>query len=247
MSSRIRIFSLFTLLVFTWSCKKENWCDCVKSTGKDETTTRDVQGFTCINLEDKIDMYIKQGPNFEVKVQAGEHLQKLIKTELDGETLKVVNNNKCNFVRGYKHKITVYVTAPRFKFIDHNGVGTIWTDGTIVQDTIGCKTHSSGDIHLNVNSKVMLCSTHGNGDIYLAGVTDNLQNDYTGTNFLYAKDLKVNSFIYLHSVSLGHAYVNAPPSGNMDIRIEQSGNVYYTGSPSAIQLTRTGKGQLIKD
>jgi hypothetical protein len=243
----ILIYAVLTLLLGTWSCKKENWCDCVKTTGSDETTVRGISGFTCIRLDDKIDLYIKQGPEFDVRVEAGKNLQKLIKTELDGETLKVVNNNKCNWVRGYKHKIVVYVTAPYFKHIDHEGVGTVYTDGTIVQDTISCKTHSSGDIHLDVRCSTVLCSAHGDGDIYVSGITDGLEDDYTGTNFLYAKDLKVNHHLYLHSVSLGHAYVNAPAGGIMDIRLEKSGNVYYSGTPGSINYVATGKGQLIQD
>ena len=106
------------LIVFN-SCKKESRCDCVKSTGKTNVIYRDLSGFNCIFIADKMDLYITQGPIFEVKVEAGANLQKLIKTELAGETLKVFNNNRCNFVRGYKHVIKIYVTAPNFKYIQH--------------------------------------------------------------------------------------------------------------------------------
>ncbi len=234
------------LCFISYSCKKENMCDCVKTTGKIVTQTRAVSGFTCIHLEDKIDLYMSQGPAFDLKVEAGEHLQSLIKTELDGETLKVVNHNRCNWVRGYKHPIKVYVTAPYYKYIGNWGVGNIETSGIIAQDTIRCKTYSSGDIHLSLSCKAIFCSTHGNGDIYLQGTTDELQNDYVGTNFLYASNLEVNNYIYLHSASIGNAYINAPYNGLMDIRLETSGNVYYSGNPSTINLTRDGKGELIR-
>lgn len=222
-------------------------CDCVKTTGSIVTEKRDVPNFSCVYVEDKIDVYVYQGPVCDVQVEAGEHLQSLIKTEVDGETLKVVNNNKCNWVRGYKHVIRVYVTAPYYKHIGNNGVGDIETPYPITQDTLRCKTYSSGDIHLNLYCGAILCSTHGNGDIYLKGTVDQLMNDYAGTNFLYAKDLKVNDYVYLHSNSLGNAYINAPDNGLMDIRLESSGSVYYSGNPNTIHLTRGGKGDLVKD
>ena len=72
-------------------------------------------------------------------------------------------------------------------------------------------------------------------------------DDYTGTNYLYAKDLTITNYVYLHSISIGHAYINAPQNGLMDIQLERAGNVYYTGNPSTINLTKNGKGELIKE
>ena len=100
-----------------FSCKKENMADCFTSAGKTNVIYHDVKDFNCIELNDKMDLYLTQGSTFEVKVEAGANLQRLNKTELEGETLRVDNHNTCNFVRGYDHKISVYVTAPNFKHI----------------------------------------------------------------------------------------------------------------------------------
>ena len=229
------------------SCKKENWCDCVKSTGKTNTIYHDVADFNCIYLKDKMDLYLTQGPNFEVRVEAGANLQNLIKAELDGETLKVVNNNRCNWVRGYKHKISVYITAPYFKYIRHGGLGVIESVGTIVQDEISLRAENSGDFKLDVNMNRVVCSAHGNGDTYLTGTAKRLESDYTGTNYLYANGLEIKDYVYLHSVTIGHTYINAPENGIMDIVIDRSGNVYYKGNPATINLTRNDQGDLIKE
>ncbi len=246
MRYKVYILLLF-LLGFLFSCKKENLCDCVKSTGPTNVIYHDVQNFTCIDVKDKINVFLTQGPNYEVKVEAGRNLQPLIKAKMEGDTLHIFNTNRCNWVRGYKHEINVYITAPHFKYILHNGVGPMRTTNRIVQDTLTCRTNNSGELRLDADIGVIMCSAHGNGDIYLTGITDNLQNDYTGTNYLYAADLTVRKYIYLHSVSIGHAYVNAPPGGLMDIHMERSGNIYYKGEPSQINLVKNGKGDLIKE
>lgn len=240
------------VIFFGWiflfnSCKKESMCDCVKSTGPTNVIYRDVKDFNCIFLRDKMDLYLIQGPEFEVKVEAGENLQRLIKTELDGETLKVFNNNRCNWVRGYKHKIKVFITAPNFKYIQHAGLGTIESSNTIVQNEIKLRTENSGDLRLDMNMHKIVASAHGNGDMYLSGSTDILENDYTGTNYLYANGLNITSYVYLHSVSIGHAHINAPENGLMDIIIDRAGNIYYKGNPAEIRLTKNGKGELIRE
>ncbi|MBK6984807.1 MAG: DUF2807 domain-containing protein [Bacteroidetes bacterium] len=238
------IISIVCLLAFV-SCKKESMCDCVKSSGPTNTIYHDVADFNCIYLRDKMDLYITQGPTFEVRVEAGRNLQKLIKTELDGETLKVFNNNRCNWVRGYKGKINVYITAPYYKHIRHAGLGTIQSVGAITQDEISVRTENSGDVKLDLNTGRFVGSAHGNGDLYLTGVTDRLESDYTGTNYIYASQLTIRNYVYLHSVTIGHTYINAPEGGLMDIVIDRAGNIYYKGNPNTINLTGTGKGNLI--
>lgn len=242
-----RFFIFLFPIIGLFSCKKENLCDCVKSTGKTNVIYRAVSGFNCISAKDKMDVYLTQGSDFEVRVEAGENLQRLIKTELDGETLKVYNNNRCNWVRGYKHNIKIYITAPYFKHIKNGGLGTISTTGTITQDQLSVRIENSGPVKLDINTQDFFGSVHGNGDMYLTGITKNLASDFTGTNYLYASDLRVLSYVYLHSVSIGPAYISAPENGLMDLVIDRSGNIYYKGNPSKINLTRNNKGDLIKD
>lgn len=194
-----------------------------------------------------MDLYLTQGPEFEVKVEAGENLQRLIKTELDGETLKVFNNNRCNWVRGYKHKIKVYITAPYFKYLKNAGLGNIETLNTIVQDEISLRNENSGDFRLDLNTLLVLTSSHGNGDTYLTGSTDMMESNYNGTNYLYASGLTIRNYVFLHSISIGHAYIRAPENGLMEVIIDRAGNIHYTGNPSTIQLTKNGKGELIRD
>lgn len=109
------------------------------------------------------------------------------------------------------------------------------------------RIENTGDIKLTLNTQVFKGSTNGNGDLYLEGTTKELVDDDMGTNYLYASNLKVTGDVYLHSASIGHAYVSAPENGRMEIILDKSGNVFYTGNPSAIHLTKRYKGNLIKE
>ena len=241
------IFIILIVTISFISCKKENCFDCVKTTGKIITQERYVSNFNSIYMEDKIQLFLTQDSVFKIEVEAGENLQSLIKVELDGETLRVHNANRCNWVRGYKHDIKVYVSAPYFKYIENNGTGTIQSLNTIAQNSLTIRTSNSGDMKLDINTNQIYASSHGNGDIYFTGVTNNLQGDFTGTNFLYAKKLSILNYVYMHQVSIGNAYINAPDNGRLDVKIERDGNIYYSGNPNQIELERIGKGNLIKE
>lgn len=233
-------------IFFLVACKKENLGDCFKSAGKTNAVFHDVTGFTCIETNDKINFYLTQENDYSVKVVAGANLQNLIKTELDGETLRVVNHNKCNIVRGYKHTIDVYISAPYYKYILHKGVGEVKSRNQITQDQITVRIENSGAVNLDINTDTFQGSVHGNGDLYLSGTTNKLLWNYYGTNYAYLSELKVNSYVYLESNSIGHAYVNAPENGLMDVVIGKSGNVYYSGQPSSLNVTLKGKGHVYK-
>jgi len=244
---KTKLFLCIVLGFAFFSCKKENCFDCIKSTGKIITQDRNLNSFKSIFVEDKIDVYITQDSIFKVEVEAGQNLQPLIKTIIDGETLRVQNDNKCNWVRGYKHSIKVFIHAPYFKYIENAGVGTTESLNTISQNELSIRTSNSGDLKLKVNTDKMMISAHGNGDIYLTGNTIKLESSCVGTNFLYASDLIISNYAYLYTSSIGNSYVTAPENGLMDVQIARDGNVYYKGNPSQINLNRIGKGDLIKE
>lgn len=234
----MRFSFIIILTLFFFSCKKENMCDCIKSTGTRTTEYHSVSNFNGIIVYDRMDVYLTQGNNYEVRVEAGKNLQSLIKTELDGETLKVFNKNRCNWVRDYNEKINVFITAPLFNYIENKGVGDIQSLSVITQSIIGVQVKNTGDVTLQVNTKGVGGGAHGNGNLYLSGTTDQLFYNYVGTNSLNASDLKVNNYIYLYCNTIGKTYINAPENGLMDIFINQSGNIYYTGNPNTIHLTK---------
>lgn len=241
-----RLTILVVLIAFA-GCTKDNAFDCFKSNGKVITQIRTVDSFNTIKVYDKIDLNVVQGAELRVEVNAGEHLMNEIKTKTEDGVLIIKNNNKCNFVRGYKKHITVTVTVPHVWKIDNEGVGTLNFSGN--EDSLFVRAENSGDIHLSGAFKKLQTSSHGNGDIYLNGIADVLYIYMFGTNFLHGENLEVNNYLFVETISIGDAYVNAPPAGDFDCNIWRSGNIYYKGSPAVITnySDGTAKGKLIKE
>jgi hypothetical protein len=209
---------------------------------------RAIEHFSEIRVYDKIDLNVIQGPEFKIEINAGENLLRNIKTTVENHVLSIRNKNKCNFVRGYKKKITVNVTMPKIIRVFNEGVGTVRIPN-LNQDSVFIRAENSGDIYLDGFFKKVTTSSHGNGDIYLSGACDSLYSYLFGTNFLKAHDFKINNFVFIETISIGDANIKAPENGTLECNIWRSGNIYYTGNPSVIRDFSDGsaKGRLIKN
>jgi len=241
---RIVLFGILPVLFS--ACKKDNMLDLVKPTGGIETRIREVSGFRHIELDDKIEVYVSQGPAYEVKVEAGKNLHKNIITEVKDSILFIRNDNTCNFVRSQDKKIKIYLTAPHYKFFKNNGVGTIYCSTVIKEDTILTSCTSSGDIHLNLDVKEIRSSSHGNGDLYLSGKTEKSFHYMNGTNFIYGEDFTIGSYIFIETFSVGHCYIKAPENGLFEASLWSRGNIYYTGNPQNVVYKMYNTGDIIK-
>ncbi|MDO8999227.1 MAG: DUF2807 domain-containing protein [Bacteroidota bacterium] len=239
---------LILVLFFFVGCKKENALDCFKSTGSDITETRDLGAFTKITIYDNIDLNISKGTYFKVDVVAGKHIIKNIKTTVADGVLSIENNNKCNFVRGYKRRVTVNVTMPYIVKAESQSVGTIRFADDFTQDTLQVRAENSGDIYVNGVFNEVRTSSHGNGDIYVSGTCNRLFGFMYGTNILQAENLIINSYVFVETISIADCFINAPVNGPLEYNIWRSGNIYYRGNPTQINSfsNNAGKGQLIK-
>jgi len=212
-----------------------------------ETRIREVSGFQYVIVNDKIDLYLTQGPNFEVKIEAGKNLFMNIKTTVANGTLTIENINKCNFVRSPKKKITAYVTLPYLRMVRNAGTGNVYFENQFTQDSLDIRVANSGDVHYNVNVNFMATSTHGNGDIYGSGIVDYSTHYTNGTNYLWLQNMTVKSRIDINTYTIGDCFINAPPHGFMKVEIWEKGNVHYKGNPDWIDFRHYSKGDLIKD
>lgn len=228
-------YLLFVLIIFIFSCKKENLCDCFKGNGNTISEIRDIKGFDRIVTEDNINLFISEDSTFEVKIETGDNLIKLISTVVTDGELRIKNNNKCNFVRN-KKDVNVYVRLPVIKYITSEGYGKIESLDTLTSPVFDIRTKGPGDIQLKVNNSKVISHMFGNGDIYLSGNTNEHACHIVGQGFANCSDLRTN-YTWIYSKTSGNVYVNAKDL--LQVILESSGNIYYSGNP---QVDATVKG-----
>lgn len=174
-----------------------------------------------------MDVTILQGAEYKVEVTAGKHIIKNISTKVEDGILRLDNNNKCNFVRGYKKTIKVKITAPYITQISNYGVGPITMSPDFKQDKIFFRAENSGDTFINGTYDEVRTSSHGNGDMYFEGTTKALLIYSFGTNYTYAEHIKVENYIFISTFSICDAFFDLTDVGEMDYKINDIGNIYY--------------------
>ena len=235
---------LLVVTLLTSTCKKENICDCVKGTGKEITEERQLSGFNKIFASDKVDVHLTQGSDYSVKVVAGKQVIKLIKTKVENGVLTISDDNRCDFTRSYKRKVTVYVTMPGLRSVINDGVGDVYMDNRFTCDTLNYSMSNSGNLHLDINANTVYGGMHGNGDVYMKGsVAHNFV--HAGGQGYYHGFEAVSGDVILTLKTSGSAEVNVNAYLKIEMYARSTGNIYFKGYPATVEKVIAGSGKLV--
>ena len=241
---KIKYAALISIVLLFTTCKKDHMLDCFKSAGKIVTDSRTSSPFVNIDLNNNVDLVINPNSAFYIKVTAGENIIDGIITEIDGGTLYIRNENRCNWMRSFKNTYTVEVGMDKPVNITYYGSGDINCKDTIRSDefTFDCK-NGSGSINFLFNCE----ATH--------------LNNHTGRSDIHAKGFSRVSYIYLNDVGTldaeefetNNSYITNTSTGDIKVKVKEDlgviikyvGNIFYTGNPHTISQNITGSGKLI--
>ena len=237
---------IMTCIVLFSTCKKDHLFDCFTSTGKSITQYRYIGSFTKIELKNSINLQLYSDTIPFIQVTAGEHLVDGIITELQGNTLYIRNENRCNWVRSFENDYTVKIGMPDIEHISYYGSGEIRCMDTLhTKEFTFDSWNGSGSIYFLFNcEKTHINNNAGRTDIHVAGTS--------GVSFVYIHDTAsldadnlITGYTYIRNSSTGDCRIHV--TKELGAEIDYLGNIYYQGDPYQIDLKRTGDGQLIKE
>ena len=89
------------VLVFaiTISCNNEDAGDCFQTAGEIIQQEIEVNSFTKVLVNKKIELFVTQGPQQKIVVETGENLMNDISVEVIDNQLVLTNYNTCNILR----------------------------------------------------------------------------------------------------------------------------------------------------
>jgi hypothetical protein len=239
-----RLIILLFIGMTVITCKKDHLFDCVKSTGDEVTQVRKAFPFFIIDLKDNVDVIYRQDSVYRIKVTAGVHLIDGIITELNGNTLYIRNENRCNWVRSFSNKFTVEISAPTLGKVSMYGSGTFKTIDTIYSADFTCESwNASGSADLLLRTDECSLINHiGRADMNARGFSGMAFVYFNDTGVLDAGNLETNN-CYIRSSTTGKCTVNVRHDLGAELR--SVGDIYYYGSPGTITRDITGTGKLI--
>jgi citrate lyase gamma subunit len=233
--------SLIVVVIFlvVTSCVNGQFWKTVAGHGNVVTKERKTDSFTGIKVSSGIDVYLKQGNNEAVSVEADENLHEYILTEVRNGVLNVYSEYN---IRDAQRK-RVYVTIKEVNSINTTSAGDVYGEGPINADKLELSASSAGDIKLEVNAKNIDVDISSSGDISLNGETDMLRADLSSAGDLKAYDIKSREADISVS-SAGDADVNV--SERIVARASSAGDINYRGDPKYVDAHSSSAGGIHK-
>jgi len=209
-----------------------------------DVVDRHLSGFNAVNVAGPFDVFISQGQNESVKVEAPADVMDRILTEVNGGVLKVYSKhdtfNWGNWWGNHK-KIAIYVVAKDLNAISISGSGDVQFKDGITTNSIKLRISGSGDMMGRIDCKSLESSISGSGDMNLSGHADNSTVSLVGSGDYTARNLTTASTA-IRLTGSGDAYVNA--SDRIDAALHGSGDIHCSGNPKNVSKSTSGSGDI---
>ena len=195
-------------------------CSVVNGSGNVKTESRQVSGFTKIDLAGSGEVTIDQGPAESLTIEADDNVLPALTSEVSGSTLKL----------GTKPRTTVRTRSPiRYR--------------VTVKDLTGVSLSGSGSVTAKgMQLSALRADISGSGTINISGSAEKQDIQLSGSGRYEAGELTSQDVTAEISGS-GEVVVNV--SRALKVDISGSGRVTYSGDPTVDQDI-SGSGKLIK-
>jgi len=236
-----KVVFLFIVISLTLSaCVMDGWNNGISGNGNVVDETRDITGFSGVRVSSGIDVYLSEGLEFEVRVEADENLMEVILTELNGKIL-VVKTERYG-IRHAKSK-KVHVTLPELEVLKISSAGDCVGQTPFICDELKLDISSAGDLSLEVEADRIYMDISSSGDARISGKTNILDVSLSSAGDLHAFDL-IAKKVDVNVSSAGDARVHATEEISMNV--SSAGNIYYRGDATVIHSRSSSAGDIIK-
>ena len=179
----------------------------IQGSGNVVTETREVSGFTAVNLAGVGHLIIDQTGSESMRVTADDNILPYIETRVSGQTLiiSIRDNTTFNNVT----ELTYQVTAETIDKLELNGAGEVEV--------------------MNLDGQDWQATLAGGGNITVSGKVETQKAELNGAGAYNAEDLQSQTAT-VHQNGAGIAVVQV--SEQLDVNINGLGSVEYIGSPT---------------
>lgn len=233
-------FIFVTLSLVLNSCIIDGWDNGISGNGNVVEETRNVSGFTGVHASTGIDVFLYEGDDFDVKVEADENLMEIILTEVEGKML-VIKTDRVN-IRNAKSK-KVYVTLPKLDELKISSAGDCEGQTPFTCDDLRISISSAGDLDLKVEAERINIDISSSGDARISGRTQQLDASLSSAGDLHAFDL-IADVVDVRVSSAGDARVHAEEEISMDA--SSAGNIYYRGDADVVHSRSSSAGDIVR-
>ncbi len=237
-----KVLYLITLLLI--GCSDLNAPACLQKKGELVELELIVGPFTSIEVFDQFTVNITQGATQKVLLKARSNQINGIKYAVIENNFTLTNENSCQWIRTFEFP-TINITHPNLTELRLSGGGTIMSEDTLSYPDLKLVSEDvSGDFVLKVNCTNLSIVNNQLSNYWISGRTENLfVGFYAGNGRFEGAKLEAENVDIFHR-GLNDIVVHAISS--LSGEIVHLGNIVYVKSiPPIINVTKTGRGDLI--
>jgi hypothetical protein len=200
--------------------------------------TYDIEGFNEIFINGKGNLFLTQGEDYDVEIEAEENVLEILKVEKEGSAL-VIGDKRTLLSR---KPINIFITMPEVLSVKVSGSGNIEGENLISSEELEIVLAGSGDVNLDVEVEKLITKISGSGNGIYSGKANSHEIIISGSGDIKALNLETEKTKVTIS-GFGDTEVFA--NDELQVKISGSGKVEYKGDPSVIP-TISGRGSVVK-
>ena len=241
---RLLLFTLMGLVLF--ACKKPEDRRCAKTAGEDSELVHFVGSFDKLDLGPNIKVILVQDSEEKVIVRGGKNLINFIQLDVTDGKLTIVNDNKCNFLRSYKHVVEVEIHLINVINVLFKGTKELSCSNQLNLPYLTFVIEEgAGKCNLNLKcNSLYLGSGFGWGNYEVVGETNFLQVNFSDNGFGDLYGLRVNNSATVISSSSERMKINLD-GAVAKVETSSYGDIWYLGTPTSLEYNQYGEGELI--
>jgi len=201
--------------------------------------SRDVtEDFTMISASEGIDVFVTQGPDFEISVEGDENIIDLIGTDIKDGKLKV--HAIKNIGRATK---TVHVSLPRVESLGSSSGADLIVRNVLEADRLDLSASSGSDLRAEVVANEVTAKSSSGADLKVSGRAETLYADASSGSDIEARDLEVKTCV---AEASSGADISVNVSDSLMADASSGGDISYSGDPS-VDTKKSVSGSVHKD
>ncbi|PKA83835.1 putative autotransporter adhesin-like protein [Ulvibacter sp. MAR_2010_11] len=231
--------ALITLLVLS-SCNFNLQLGQVDGNGHVTTEERPLNGpFHEVKGSAGLDVYLSEGAEEKVVVEADENLMEIIETEIHNGRLTITTTESIGRSKAKKVHVT-YVSLD--KILASSGSDVI-ANSVVKSEVLSLDASSGADLEVEIFAKEAYVETSSGADIKVSGKASSLFADASSGSDLNAKNLMV---LNCNADASSGADITVNVKESLKADASSGGDVNYYGNPSAVTNNGSKSGSVRK-
>ena len=236
----IKYFLITIFAITLSSCHLDMHIGQVHGNGDVVTEDRHVdENFDKVKGSTGLDVYLTEGNENKIVVEADENLMEFIETNIHDGKLTIRSNKN---IGRYKAK-KVHVTYKKLVSIEASSGADVIGNSVIKSETLNLDSSCGADLEVEVFTKDLYAETSSGADIVLSGKTLNLKAKASSGSDLKARKLNASN---CNARASSGADITVNVKDKLDAKASSGGDVRYYGNPEAVSKNNSSSGSVRK-